>query len=90
MTCHGMPNRWRSYGAKHQLAVVFSVAKGPLRHNKGILIPATLLTSVFVPWIIQMLLMWAACICATRAWKSRSPSAQEETGVRRFSRGEAA
>ena len=43
-------------GAKRELAVVWAVAKGSFL-NKLILVPAALLISAFLPWLITPLLM---------------------------------
>ncbi|MCH1925039.1 DUF808 domain-containing protein [Shewanella sp. C32] len=44
------------FRAERELPVVWAVAKGSLR-NKAILVPAALLISAFVPWLIMPLLM---------------------------------
>src|SRR3954471_16776557 len=42
--------------AERELPVVWAVAKGSLK-NKAILVPAALLISAFIPWLITPLLM---------------------------------
>lgn len=48
--------------ANRELPVVWAVAKGSLL-NKAILVPAALLISAFVPWLITPLLMVGAFLC---------------------------
>ena len=63
--------------ASRELPVVWAVAKGSLK-NKAILIPAVLLISAFVPWMITPLLWWAAR--SMLRGRGKDPRAVPQTG----------
>lgn len=67
--------------AERELPVVWAVAKGSLK-NKAILVPAALLISVLVPWLITPLLMLGgAFLCFEgfeKLWHARQSGAEDE------------
>jgi hypothetical protein len=82
--------------AERELPVVWAVAKGSLR-NKAILVPAALLISAFVPWlVIPLLMVGGAFLCYEGCEKlahkllhsEEEAKSEEETLIRALSQPE--
>jgi predicted DNA repair protein MutK len=74
--------------AERELPVVWAVAKGSFK-NKLILVPAALLLSAFIPWVITPLLMLGGAFLCFEGFEKISHSffhCKEEKGKQRYER----